>query len=315
VIRLQEVQPKADVVLIEGQANLIAVPAQAHIGEPVVWTLSVQHSSGDGLPEKIKAPFQKKDGWVLTQDLSIKRIDQPDGSVRSEASWTYLSMRPGTRFPGDYTLTLKRGAPLSVELGALEVLGELQESEDAPRPMAPILPIEAGPSGHGGLWLGVGLLATLVFLLLWRRKGARPSEQTVVEPVIWEKLKAVSVPTDAKEARQALFDWHRDIRQGIDRALSDDRSALVDAEWIEQCSEAPGGASLPWQHLESVLVELEGLKYAEPLPGRLTLAGVGERVSALSYELLGVNPSAVREPATELASGTAQAPAVEEESS
>ncbi|MFT5199762.1 MAG: hypothetical protein ACI87O_002435, partial [Planctomycetota bacterium] len=198
MIRLQEANTKADVVPIAGQANLIAVPAQAHIGEPVVWTLSVQHSSGDGLPEKLKAPFQEKDGWVLTQDLAIKRIDQPDGFVRSEASWTYLSMRPGSRFPDDYTLTLKRGAPLSVELGALEVLGELEESEDAPRPMAPILPIEAGPSGHGGLWLGIGLLVTLVFLLLARRKGARPREQAVVEPVIWEKLKSVSVPTDAK---------------------------------------------------------------------------------------------------------------------
>ena len=292
MMAFQDNQPEFEVVPIKGQATLMASPGQVHIGEPVVWTLSVHHGKSDGLGEKLKAPVNKKDGWVLVEGPLTSQEAQPDGSVRSDVSWTYLCLRPGTRTPAAYSLTLKRGAPLHVELGSLEVLSELEEGEEVPRPMAPILPIEAGPSGHGGFWLGAGLLALLVFVI-WRmtRRGDKPAEAET-GPSNWESLKQASLPQDPDSVRQSLFDWHRDLRAGIDHKLCSDLGALMDGPWLEESRELAGAGDMPWQEIEEVVIELERLKYLEPLPSRLTLSGIAERVGALAGHLEGAGGSA-----------------------
>ncbi|MDF1836357.1 MAG: hypothetical protein P1V35_00680 [Planctomycetota bacterium] len=282
---MQENKPGTEVVLIEGQATLTPLPAEVHIGEPVVWTLSVQHGATDGLRGEAKAPLRKKDGWVLLEGPATGQTNLPDGSVRTEVSWTYMALRPGSRTPADYGLTLKRGAPLHVEITSLQVLGELEEGEDAPRPMAPIRPIEAGPSGHGGLWLGAGLLALLVFIV-WRmsRRGTQ-AEPTAAAPSVLQGLKQASLPTDPSTVRESLFVWHRDLRSGIDYKLGEDQGALTDGPWLQSSRELPGAGDMPWSEIESVLGELERLKYLEPLPSRLTLSGVAEQVVALANRL------------------------------
>ncbi len=278
-------QADAGVVLIEGQASLTANPAQVHIGQPVVWTLSVKHGRSDGLGETVKAPVREKEAWVLTDGPRTTQVDLPDGTVRTDVGWTYLSLRPGNRTPADYALTLKRGAPLHVEVGSLEVLGELEEGEDAPRPMAPVLPIEASHSGHGGIWIGLGLLALLVFVVWRMTRGGRDQAPVLHSKGPFDELKAAQLPGEPAAVRQALFDWHRDLRGGIDHKLGADLAALMDGAWLEQSQELAGAGDLPWTEVEELLQELERLKYQEPLPSRLTLSGMAERVAALAIRL------------------------------
>ena len=280
--KTQDPADQPAVVLIEGQASLKAVPVQVHIGQPVVWTLSVQHGGADGLPENLKAPLRKNEGWVLLSGPVFRHTELGGDAVLSEVEWTYLSLRPGNRTPADYPLTLKRGAPLHVQLDSLEVLGELEEGEDAPRPSAPIRPIEAQPSGHGGLWLGCGLVAILACVLWMRRRGGRSTEQTTEATQVWKGLQGVQVSENGDVARQGLFDWHRDLRQGVDGKLGLNLGALTDADWLQQGQGVSGSQTFPWSELKAVLGELEQLKYQESLPGRLTLESLAERVRSLA---------------------------------
>ncbi len=274
-----------EVVLIEGQASLKAMPQQVSIGQPVVWTLSVEHASGDGLPAEVEAPLNVKDDWALLEGPQVTTESLANGRARTDVQWTYFSLRPGRRTPADYTLTLKRGAPLKVEVQSIEVLGELEEDEQAPREMAPLREIEAGSSGHGALWVGAGLVVILAALLWrWSRRGG-PSVAVATQTPVWKSLKEAQVSDDAQVARQRLFDWHRDLRSGVDRALGEDRGALTDGDWLTQARSTNGADGFPWEPLQAVLDELEQLKYQEPLPGRLTLQEVCTRVQDLAAGL------------------------------
>lgn len=283
--RFQETDAPVEVVLIEGQASLTVEPTEVHIGQPVVWTLSVEHSTGDGLPDEIEAPLNAKEDWVLTSGPQISTEQLANGRMRTDVEWTYFSLRPGSRTPADYALTLKRGAPLKVELQSLQVLAELEEGEDAPREMAPIREIEAGPSGHGALWLGAGFVAILA-VLLWRLSRKRgPVEAAAAPEAVWKDLKGAQVSDDIQVARQSLFDWHRDLRAGVDTALGMDLGALTDGDWFTRLREAEAAKTYPLDEMQTVLGELEQLKYQEPLPGHLTLNEVCTRVQSLAATL------------------------------
>ncbi|MCP5021015.1 MAG: hypothetical protein GY930_04480 [bacterium] len=283
--RFQETETPAEVVLIEGQASLTVEPKEVHIGQPVVWTLSVEHATGDGLPAEIAAPLNIKENWVLRDGPQTLTETLANGRMRTDVQWTYFSLRPGSRTPSDYALTLKRGAPLKVELQSLQVLGELEPGEEAPREMAPIREIEAGPSGHGALWLGAGFVAILA-LVLWRFSRRRASVEVAAAPeTVWKGLKEAQVSQDAQTARQSLFDWHRDLRAGVDSALDMDLGALTDGDWFARLRTAQAAGTYPLDEMQNVLEELEQLKYQEPLPGQLTLNEVCTRVQALAATL------------------------------
>jgi hypothetical protein len=129
-------------------------------------------------------------------------------------------------------------------------------------------------------------LVVILALLVWRKTGGRKREdQATSAPSIWDALQEATLPADPDAARQTLYDWHHDLRRGVDRALGTDRGACIDAHWIEQTRAAAGARSYPWADLERVLEELERLKYQQPMPGRLTLEGVGERVRSLAAAL------------------------------
>jgi hypothetical protein len=248
-------------------ARLEAEPREARIGEPVRWTLTLEHAADARvvLPKE----WPTLDGsWVLLDTGLVLRSLEPDGRATTRASWSVMSLEPGERaLP-----------PIEVEIGdevvtaqaaALKVVSELAQGEDEPRPIRGFLP----PQGRAGArallpWIG-GLAVLLAAVAIWRwrararRKVVAPSAPTPLDELAQLRGRARSEPDAARKITYAAVAL---LRRAVDRYLGETRSASPDDEWlrrVEPDERVPLGVR---SAATRILQGAERVKYAQAMP-------------------------------------------------
>ena len=130
------------------QATLLAEPEAVRIGEPVTWTLLVEHDVDERVVIADDA-VPPDDSWVLLE--GPERVRVRDGEVAfTRLEWRLFSLEPGTRQLPPLAIGLSSGLELEALAGAVEVAGELAPDEDAPREV--LLPLEAPADQGAASW-------------------------------------------------------------------------------------------------------------------------------------------------------------------
>ncbi len=279
---------KGVLALTQGEAQLAFEPSQVAIGQPFVCTLSVAHDRADALPKALPSPFTTGEDWILLEGPVTRITDVPTGGVRTEVRWTFMALQPGS-FQEDYSLTLKRGAPVEVRVPTLEVAAELTEFDEAPRPLAEVLPAPEEDASPLAMYLSAGgLLALLLVWFLWRQ-SRRNKASFVPTPAETPSELLTHATWEEARARDILFDWHRELRSAMDQRLGCERASLPEEVWLQETqADVQAGGPISedsWRAWSATLAQLEHLKYAQDLPSRLTGEDLQTKVRALALGL------------------------------
>jgi hypothetical protein len=252
-------------------ATLRAEPAEAEVGQPVLWILDVRHPAGATvrLPE-IDSILGET--WVLLEPRRVVR-----GSETTTATWSVLALEPGDRPLPSLTVQVEAdGVARSVEVSAstLSVGSALSAGEDVPRPIRGFHPAPERTSGTG-IWLILAVLSLVAAAALgaWLRRRARKKAPAAALPTPLERLAELSrqSPEDPEAARRTIYALTRLLRESCDRALGEDRAALVDADWAqlrETDERLPLGSRTT---IARILRDAESVKYALHAPTRFAL--------------------------------------------
>ncbi|MFN0007700.1 MAG: hypothetical protein ACKVXR_07315 [Planctomycetota bacterium] len=260
----------AMLVLAEITARLRTEPAEAQVGEPVLWILEVEHPAGAAvrLPETDPIP---DDGWVL---LEPRRV--VGGQEITRATWSVLSLEPGDRALPAFAVQVESNGvarSIEVESSTLAVRSALEAGEDAPRPIRGFHEAPEHVSGRG-FWLWLAALALLgAALFLWIRIRSRKRPPAVALPAPLERLAELSrqIQEDPESGRKTIYALTRLLRESSDRLLGEDRAALVDPDWAalrEADERLPLGARTT---IARILRDAERVKYALHAPTRFAL--------------------------------------------
>ena len=153
------------------QATLHANPAQAQVGQPVTWTLVVDHDVDESVELESLAGLAD-DSWVLLSGPDVARTrDGERASTRIQ--WSYFSLEAGDRALPSVEVSLTSGLSVEALAGHLEVIGDLGPDEDAPRPVGgPLVPPEASEVSGPSAWYLLPI-PLILFIVLLRRMGRK----------------------------------------------------------------------------------------------------------------------------------------------
>lgn len=260
--------------------RLIANASEVEIGEPVTWTLDVEHDAAASV--NLLDSFTLGSAWVLLEPPTRVRGADPahPGRVHTLITFRALALESGELAPVITGIDLATGgerAPIVPETMAVRVRAALGEGEDAPRALHGLRPIPTltEPSLRWR-WLaalaGVGVLA----LVVWRIARRRRKPPVVAPPTPLAQLDALAkslASLDGGDGRErtAVYELSRLLRSSVDAFLSVDRAALTDAEWsesIQNDERVPLGVRNTCVRL---LARAETIKYALAAPTRFAL--------------------------------------------
>jgi hypothetical protein len=257
------------------RARLECEPASAAIGEPVEWTLTVEHPASIAvkLPEKDPLP---DDSWVSLGDRRVMHEAAAGGEERTRVRWRVMSLAAGSRalpeievdYDEDGSAHTVRTAPQ-----VLDVRGELAADEDAPRPMKGFRPPPPGAEGAlhwpwiAALMIGVFAIAIWIF----RRSRRKPAPILAATPL--DRLAELEreIAADAENLRRVAFGVSTLLRGAIDDFLREPRPGLTDIDWIariENDERVPLGVRKSTARL---LGDFEPVKYALRVPTRFAV--------------------------------------------
>lgn len=195
----------------------------ARIGQPIEWRVHVEGAAlGRDNDERAREHELEALGWVL--------LDGPVYDGDSTRRYTLLALDPGQRTTLELQLALAGGGVAVAPAVTLEVLGELAEGEDAPRPARGFRAVDdlaVLSPGALGVALGVFVLAVggvFVFVRL-RRRAPVP---VALGPTAAQRLAALTPELDPLTLVGALGPL---VRALVDEAAGEDRAALTDEEW------------------------------------------------------------------------------------
>ncbi len=260
--------------------RLIADAAEIEIGEPVTWTLDVEHDAAASV--NVLDSFALDRAWVLIDPPTRLRGADParPGRVHTLVSFRALALEPGELAPVISGIDLATGgerAPIVPAATPTRVRAALGEGEDAPRALHGLRPIPtiAEPSLR---WRQLAVLAGVVVLALivWRLARRRRKPLVVAPPTPLAQLDALArslANPDGVDGRErvAVYELSRLLRGSVDAFLSVDRAALTDAEWsesIQNDERVPLGVRNTCVRL---LARAETIKYALAAPTRFAL--------------------------------------------
>ena len=257
-------------------ARLEAVPAQAEIGQPLTWTLTVDAPKNTKLtlPEKDPLP----DGsWVLIAPRTLERAVGADPEhVRTTVRWNVISLEAGERVLPGIELELANGSQkqkLVATAGTLHVASALGPNEDAARAEKGFLPPrEASPLTRSWGWIVVAGFALLV--LAWSVARVRRRKHVVrVSDTPLDRLRILesSVVAEPESSRETVYALSRLLRDTVDRWSLGERAGLTDEDWARavECDErVPLGVR---SAAKRVLAATERVKYAGEMPTRFAV--------------------------------------------
>lgn len=275
-------------------------PREVEIGEPVAWTLTIEHASG----AKVQLPESDPEldlSWTYVEGRRVRKERDAADPARAitRVSWTVIALEPGERTLPSWVVQCEDASgalDVTADGVPLSVRAALAPGEDAPRPMrGPLPPPEPefplGPlfGEAPGRWLaGIVVLGGIVYFVLRRRRRVAPVAR---EPAPLERLAALrarvaSAAGDREVARESVYAASQLLRASIDAHRGVRDAAATDPEWlkrIERDERVPAGVKAS---AARVLASAESVKYAlhVPTPFALeeTLKDVEAALGALS---------------------------------
>jgi len=266
----------------EVRARLEIEPAAAEIGEPVRWTLVVEHPSRAkfALPDWKDLPRE----WALVETLGVRREADASSADRTitRASWRMMSLDAGDVSVPEIKLDVEEGGEhqlVQVTTPKLAVSHALLEGEDAPRASKGFRPAPIVPS-----WSFRGIVSALVVLLVLIvvafvvRKRSKKGPIVVAAATPLERLADLArrAQSEPEAAREIVFALTRTLRDAVDAFCAEPRQAAPDALWmarVENDERVPAGVRSVAQRL---LADAERVKYAQESPTRFALDAVLE---------------------------------------
>lgn len=251
------------------QATLLAEPEAVRIGEPVTWTLLVEHDVDERVVVADDA-VPPDDTWVLLE--GPERVRVRDGEVAfTRLEWRLFSLEPGTRQLPPLAIGLSSGLELEALAGAVEVAGELAPDEDAPREV--LVPLEAPADEGEASWAPLlivagGLIGALALVSLRRRHGSEESgaDLASADLVPLETLLADGVAPVALAAELS-----QRLRARVDVLQASPRPGLLDEEWLRAVGDGGGVAASRLEVLARLLSWADRVEFAAEQPSRFAL--------------------------------------------
>jgi hypothetical protein len=300
------------------RARLEVDPAHAEIGQPVAWTLVVEHPSDAdiALPKLDDLPR----AWILLDTLGVRRESDPaaPGSRSiTRATWRVAALEGGElALPALKVEWTRRGNPGGEpgrDKGSIEALPPkisiahaLSEGEDAPRPSKGFRPTPAFAQQRSKTaWIALYLVVVSgLGFLAWRQRRRKPA--TSVAPAPLQLLAAIEARAKAEpeRSRETVYDLTALLRAAVDAFLSEKARALTDAAWIARIApdeRVPAGVR---SASARILGNAESAKYARIAPSRFALDEMLADVrSALEALALAPRPAPAPAPANANVSG------------
>lgn len=271
----------------EIRARLEVEPAHVEIGQPMTWTLVVEH------PNDTEIVLPKLDdlprGWMLLDTLGVRRERAPSGIGNiTRGTWRVAALEGGELVPPALKVEWNRrgstggepGRDPGKDKGSIEataptipVAHALSDGEDAARPSKGFRPTPAFAEQRSKTaWIALYLVVVSgLGFLAWRRRGRKPAPAAMPAPL--ELLVAIEARAKAEpeRSREAVYDLTALLRSAIDAFLSERSSALTDAAWmarIQPDERVPAGVR---SASARILANAESAKYARIAPSRFAL--------------------------------------------
>lgn len=270
--------------------DLSCTPTEVEIGQPVTWTLIVEHPLEGSVRvsrDELESPFAAlEDGRQLWVELADRRRTiGPIGEARRRTTfeWTVCALDSGEQSLEGLRVDVdlpERLVSRAVEGAMLLVRSELGDGEDTPRPMAGFRPPPPGVDARTRRWLlpALVLFAVGVLAIVVRRRRKAPVVLPERDGPLDELDALAESLTDEPGAAAELgYDLSHLLRRTADETLGERQSPLTDLEWaarIEDDERLPATLRGP---LARLLRDLEPLKYAGSNPTRFALKDLVER--------------------------------------
>jgi len=257
------------------QATMHADPVQVQVGQPVTWTLVVEHDVDEAVDlESLAQPSD--DTWGLLSGPQVARVrDGERASTRIQ--WSLFSLEGGDRALPQLEVSLSSGLKLTTLAGNLEVIGDLGPAEDAPRPLGgPMAPPTEATSSAAGMWYLALLPLILAGAYFLRRGRAEPQAINPVPPVDLAALLAGSA--DSGDFAAALSGR---IRESIDTEQCVSRQGMIDEDWIQDVRARGGIDQVVIDDAQQLLAWADTIEFAQVQPSKMALSDALERVEAL----------------------------------
>ena len=213
--------------------------AAVEVGEPVVWSLHVEHLADLDVVIDPAGPVLS-DPWLSLEVDELLVRSLADGRLARELTGRAICLEPGEHELVAPAVVIG-GQPQGVSPLVVEVGGVLAAQEDAPRPLRGFRPTppeqEPAPAARWPWYLGGGLGGLALLALAWwgaRMRRARAVAEPV-EPSALERLAAVEARTHGEpdSQREAHFELVQLVRQRIDQGQQRRRSAHDEEHWLE----------------------------------------------------------------------------------
>lgn len=262
--------------------DLSCDPVEAEIGQPVTWSLIVEHPRGGTvrLEHDARSPFDSTDGrrrWVELSERRRTVVPIGDARTRTTFAWTVAALDSGERTLSGLRVAVElpdRVVSRAVEDATLLVRAALAEGEEQPRPLAGFRPAPPGADGRASRWILPALILATVAALAFvvRRRWLSPIVLPDRDDPLDELEALAESMTDAPGSAAELgYDLSHLLRRATDTTLGEPRSPLTDAEWASQVEQDERLPATLREPLVSLVRDLEPLKYGGTRPTRFAM--------------------------------------------
>ncbi len=269
--------------------------AGAQIGRPLHFTITLAGKGAAGAKLASDAlelgyAWSVVDGPRDAVDLSLPAANRAD--VRLQ--WTIIALESGSAATPPVDFKLSGGEVVVVPAATIEILPELAEAEDAPRPLRGFRDVEDRRLGDPRLVLAaMALLLALPFLIIGfvrYRRRPRPGGATAHEVTPQQAIDALDAAGDPRGTMSALGPL---LRRALDGTRGCDDASLTDAEWTAALQASEGFLEEDRRAATELVHELSTVRFGGGDPTSFAAKDAVERarrLAALSAEPSEVSP-------------------------
>lgn len=271
-----------DLMDLESSAvSLSHAPAKVVIGQPVRWTLTVEHQP-DTVPSLAAESLGQDVAWVLVDGPTRTGQSPTMGRLTTTFEWTSFCLEAGELTPAPVHVSFEGHGDVEVPVGPLDVQGELAADEDAPRPMAGFHDVKETRAvvrpWHVAALLLVGGLGAVWWTARRRRSQVGPPPRAPLER--FRELVSDGPASEPGALRERAFTLSALLREAADRSAGEARSGLTDEEWLADTGERRAVDAATLERLHELFTRLSEVKYGASVPSRFAMEELLEKSEA-----------------------------------
>lgn len=253
-------------------------PAKIVIGQPVRWTLTVEHEPGT-TPSLSEEALGQDLAWVLLDGPTRTSQSPTMGRLTTTFEWTSFCLEAGELAPAPLTVAFEGQEAVEVPVGTIVVQGELAADEDAPRPMAGFHDVDETRAVVRPWHVGVLLLGGGVAAWWWvrRRRRSRIAPPPKAPLERFHELVAGEAAHEPGALRERAFAISALLREAADCSTGEAHSGLTDEEWLADARARGSIDAGTLAQLEELFARLGAVKYGASVPSRFAMEELVEK--------------------------------------